>query len=133
VSDELLTIRFNPQGGALKPLVCAIEIDFRPPARIDNDANPTIEVPPETVLLEQNYPNPFNPATTIRYSVPAASFVSIRIFDILGREVETLLSERREKGSYAVEWDATEHPSGVYFCVIEAGTFREAKKLIMLK
>jgi hypothetical protein len=83
--------------------------------------------------LEQNYPNPFNPATTISFSLPSKSFVSLRVFDIIGREVVTIVSEEMPAGSYSQQWNAINMPSGVYFYRLQAGSFTETKKLVLLK
>jgi hypothetical protein len=95
------------------------------------------EIPvPLTFTLSQNYPNPFNPTTTIQYDIPAVgvqNFVSIRIFDIMGREVATLVNETKEAGSYEVQFDASKLASGVYFYRLQAGTFAQVKKMILMK
>lgn len=83
--------------------------------------------------LEQNYPNPFNPSTTIRYSVPSRSTVSLRIYNILGQEVETLINMEQGVGSYVVEYNASHLSSGVYFYVLHAGDYRDVKKMVLLK
>jgi hypothetical protein len=84
-------------------------------------------------VLGQNYPNPFNPATTISFSVPTQSFVSLKVFDSLGRVVSNLISERMSAGTHARQWDATGLASGVYFYRLLAGSFVETKKLILLR
>ena len=81
--------------------------------------------------LDQNYPNPFNPATTISFSLPSKSFVSLKVFDALGREVSILLEKELPAGSYVQRWDAEALPSGVYFCRLQAGSFTETRKLIL--
>ena len=83
--------------------------------------------------LYQNYPNPFNPVTTIDYSVPKTGFVTIKVYDILGREVMTLLNENKLVGNYNVEFNASKLVSGVYFYRLQAGGFVQTKKLILLK
>lgn len=90
---------------------------------------------PKLASLEQNYPNPFNPATNIRYTVPAGGYrrTSLRVYDMLGREVATLVNEVKPPGTYAVRWDATGLASGVYFYRLEAGSFTSVKKLLLLK
>ena len=84
-------------------------------------------------IILQNYPNPFNPSTTIKYQIPRQSFVTIRIYDVLGNEIATLVNEEKSIGSYEVEFDATNLPSGIYFYRIHAGSFIETKKMILLK
>ncbi len=89
--------------------------------------------------LEQNYPNPFNPSTTIKYSVPKTGMVTIKVYDMLGREVATLINKNETAGNYSVQFDSqqtTEHkplPSGVYVYRMQAGSYVETKKLILLK
>jgi len=83
--------------------------------------------------LFQNYPNPFNPKTNIKYQIKNNSFVSIKIFDILGKEVETLVNEKQSSGIYEVSWDASQYPSGVYFYRLITDGFTDTKKMILLK
>jgi hypothetical protein len=83
--------------------------------------------------LEQNYPNPFNPTTTITFALPIKSFVSLRVFDALGREVATLVNDEFLAGRYSKKWDASGLPSGVYFYRLQAGSFVETRKLLLLK
>jgi hypothetical protein len=91
--------------------------------------------------LEQNYPNPFNPITEIRYQISEVSFVSLRVYDVLGREVATLVNEAKMPGKYRVQWNAESVPSGVYFYRMkarptnggQAGNFSETKKMILTK
>ena len=92
-------------------------------------------IPPTPVLfrLEQNYPNPFNPSTTISYQLRTNSMVILKLFDVLGREVRTLVDERQSVGSHSVMFNAGSLPSGVYFYRLEAGAYHETKKLVLLK
>ncbi|HEX9152291.1 MAG TPA: T9SS type A sorting domain-containing protein, partial [Flavobacterium sp.] len=83
--------------------------------------------------LLQNYPNPFNPATTIKFQVPNSSLVKITVFDILGKEVSTLVNEQMTPGVYNINWDAANYPSGVYYYRLQAGDFSETKKMVLLK
>lgn len=83
--------------------------------------------------LSQNYPNPFNPVTTISFTIPSASFVTLKIFDALGNEISTLLSEEMPAGSYSHKWYANDLTSGVYFYRLQAGSFTETRKLILLR
>jgi GH35 family endo-1,4-beta-xylanase len=83
--------------------------------------------------LNQNYPNPFNPSTTIRYKLPMSSFVTLKIMDLLGREVTTLINERKNAGVYEVKLNASKLTSGVYFYCLLAGSYGETKKLILIK
>lgn len=83
--------------------------------------------------LEQNYPNPFNPETIITFELPEEEFVTIKIFDVLGREIYQLLNERKSPGLYQIEYNVSNLPSGVYFYRLEAGSYTETKKMIYLK
>lgn len=83
--------------------------------------------------LEQNYPNPFNPSTTISFTLPSRIYVSLKIFDALGREVAVLVSEELPAGKHSCKWESHGMASGIYFYQIQAGTFRETKKLLLLK
>lgn len=84
-------------------------------------------------FLEQNYPNPFNPMTTISFSLPTRSFVSLMVLDALGRQVSSLVTEELPAGKYARQWNAGTLPSGVYFCRLQIAAFRETRKLLLLK
>ncbi|MCS7012743.1 MAG: M1 family aminopeptidase [Chloroherpetonaceae bacterium] len=83
--------------------------------------------------LEQNYPNPFNPTTTIRYELPSFAFVQLRVYDMLGREVATLVNARQAAGRYEVVFDATGLPSGMYVYRLVAGNWQESKKMMLVK
>ena len=84
-------------------------------------------------MLSQNFPNPFNPSTKIKYSIPQASKVIIKVFDILGNEIETLVKEEKQTGTYEITWYAENLPSGVYFYQLKAGNFVETQKMLLLK
>ncbi len=108
---------------------------------------------PHTYMLSQNYPNPFNPTTTIKYSIPYSSVIPnsvrdlstqipdqarndnviLKVYDILGREVATLVNQKQNPGIYEITWDAKNKPSGVYFYQLHTGDFRETKKMILLQ
>ena len=88
---------------------------------------------PNSFDLSQNYPNPFNPSTKIKFTVPTVSYVSLIVFNSLGQEVQTLVSEEKDVGSYEVSFNASNLPSGIYFCKIRAGDFVETKKMILMK
>jgi hypothetical protein len=105
-----------------------------------SDVTGTIESVPSEFSLSQNFPNPFNPGTSLEFSLPAGQagvssieFVRLRIFDVLGREVATLVNDMRLPGVYTVRWDATAFPSGVYFARLQAGVFVETKKMVLAK
>jgi len=83
--------------------------------------------------LNQNYPNPFNPTTSIKFQIPAKSYVTLKVFGVLGNEVKTLLNEEKEAGNYNVKLNAEDLSSGVYFYRLEAGDFVQTRKMILLK
>jgi hypothetical protein len=100
--------------------------------KITNVANGGKLIPSE-FSLQQNYPNPFNPTTTINYSIPKSGFVKIKVYDLLGRIVTTLVNENKLVGNYSVQLNASKLTSGVYFYRMESGSFSQTKKLLLLK
>jgi hypothetical protein len=90
------------------------------------------EIPAE-YELQQNYPNPFNPTTNIKFILPNAEMVKLRIFDILGNEVTALVDGFKQAGVYTVTFDASKYATGLYFYTIEAGDFRQTKKMLLVK
>jgi hypothetical protein len=104
---------------------------------IDWDPNKIITDPklnePVEYSLAQNYPNPFNPTTTIYYSIKSIGLVTLKVFDMLGKEVASLVDSRKEPGNYSVEFNAANLPSGIYFYTLTSGKFMDTKKLILLK
>ncbi len=83
--------------------------------------------------LKQNYPNPFNPSTTIEYSIPEGSFVTLKVYNVIGKEVATLVNEFQSAGTYRSEFNAVDLPSGTYFVNLRSGGFSETKKMSLLK
>lgn len=102
-------------------------------SQIVNSVTLISPVVPEEFSLDQNFPNPFNPTTEIQFTIHHSQFTSLKIFDVLGREVSTLVNETLKPGSYRVTWDATEFPSGTYFYTLTAGGFIETKKILLLR
>ncbi len=88
---------------------------------------------PSQFTLHQNYPNPFNPTTTIDYDLPTANYVSLKVYNVLGNEVMSLINQEQEPGKYRATIDASALPSGIYFCHLNAGTFSGMKKMILTK
>ncbi|TFH57932.1 MAG: T9SS type A sorting domain-containing protein [Candidatus Zixiibacteriota bacterium] len=88
---------------------------------------------PTEFALSQNYPNPFNPITQIEYALPEAADVKLRIFNLLGQEVATLIDRRLDPGYHTASWDASDFASGIYLYKLQAGDFVETKKMILLK
>ncbi|CAN5445927.1 hypothetical protein BH10BAC5_BH10BAC5_14980 [soil metagenome] len=94
---------------------------------------PISSVIPDKFLLKQNYPNPFNPVTKIQYDIPSSNFVSLKVYDVRGNEIVTLVSERQNAGSYSITFDAASKPSGVYFYKLVTSGFTETKKMVLIK
>jgi hypothetical protein len=88
---------------------------------------------PERFKLSQNYPNPFNPVTKINFDIVTPGFVSLKVFDILGNEVVTLINENLLPGSYKTEFDGSNFASGMYFYKITAGSYSVVRKMILIK
>ena len=88
---------------------------------------------PLEYLLEQNYPNPFNPTTQIRFTLAAPAFVTLKIYDVLGEEITTVMNEHKPDGAYSVEWNGSGVPSGVYYYRLSAGNFTSVKKMLLMK
>ena len=105
----------------------------RPLSEMVTDIEDQSSEVPSQFILEQNYPNPFNPSTTISFSLPSSEFVTLKVFDVLGNEIETLVNEEKPVGSYEITWNAEDLPSGIYFYKIQSGSFGETKKMLLLK
>jgi len=90
-------------------------------------------VTPKGFVLEQNFPNPFNPSTQIKFSVGHSSFVTVKVFDALGREIRTLVNQQLETGSYSATLSAENLSSGMYYYTLQSGNFKETKKMILMK
>ena len=88
---------------------------------------------PKAFSLQQNYPNPFNPTTTINFSIPKSSYVTLKVYNILGKELVTLVNEERPAGNYKVIFNGSKFASGVYFYTFKAGNVVITKKLVLLK
>lgn len=99
-----------------------------PPVGISGNENT-----PKSFSLSQNYPNPFNPSTVIQYAVPKASLVTIKVYDMTGREIKTLVNDFKNAGTFEVRFNASNLASGVYFYKIQAGEFRDTKKMMLVK
>ena len=107
--------------------------------QIDNDGNfkyshtVTVNAVSGTFAIQQNFPNPFNPVTTINFEIPADSRVTLRIYNILGKKIATLLDDYKQTGRYSIPFDASNFASGVYFYRLTAGTYTAQKKMILLR
>ena len=89
--------------------------------------------PPLTFSLEQNYPNPFNPSTTIEFSLPKSELTTLKVYNILGKEVATLVSNKLNQGNHTYQFDGKNLASGVYYYQLVGGEYREVKKMILIK
>jgi hypothetical protein len=89
--------------------------------------------PPDRGKLDQNYPNPFNPVTHIEFRISHFGFVSLKVFDVLGREVAVLVQEAKQPGAYEVQWNASDFPSGIYYCRLTAGDVVATRTMTLLK
>ena len=93
---------------------------------------------PKVYALHQNYPNPFNPTTKISYDLPEASVVSLSIYDLMGREIRTMINSEQTAGFKNIQWNGTDNlgksvPAGMYIYTIQAGEFRQTRKMVLLK
>lgn len=108
------------------------QLDFNGTSSYSKIAEVDVNIPAK-FELSQNYPNPFNPATTIKYEIAKESHVSLKVYDAIGNEIATLVSETKAPGTYEVKYDASYLSNGVYFYKIQAGGFTSTKKLILMK
>ena len=92
-----------------------------------------VEIAPTKFALQQNYPNPFNPSTNISWQSPVGSWQTLKVYDILGNEVATIVNEEKPAGNYQIEFNASHFASGIYYYQLRAGDFVETKKMILLK
>ena len=88
---------------------------------------------PESYSLSQNYPNPFNPSTKLEFGISKFGFVSLKVYDVLGKEVKTLVNENRPAGIYRIEFDGSSLSSGIYFYTLKTDGFTETKRMMILK
>jgi hypothetical protein len=112
------------------------QIDFDGSFEYSNEIE--VEINPKEFALEQNYPNPFNPATSIQYTIGSKQFVQLKVYDVLGNEIATLVNEEKSAGSYQVEFYVAQDSrpaiaSGIYFYKLQAGEFVQIKKMILIK
>ena len=127
----------NPQNDLNDPLNWRASYEINGSPGKDDPASTSVETSksfyPEKFELYQNYPNPFNPSTKISFVIPNSSFVIIKVYNILGKEVTTLVNEKKSAGTYEVTWDAKNLASGIYFYKIQSGDFVQVKKMVLLK
>jgi hypothetical protein len=123
--QELVIINANPLSGG--GTIVVLE------SRTFTSVDETNGVVPEKFAISQNYPNPFNPSTKIRYSIPKESEVRLDVYNVLGQKVVELVNTTQRAGKYEVVLNANNFASGVYFYRIQAGSFAEVKKMILMK
>jgi hypothetical protein len=111
------------------------QVDFDGSVNYSSEVFVNGGIKPDKFELSQNYPNPFNPATRISYSIPEKSFVTLKIYDILGKEVSTIINRELESGVYEIEFNTNQYSltSGIYFYSLKAGNFTSTKKMILTK
>ena len=114
------------------------QIDFDGTFTYSNEIKVEVDFTPKEFILYQNYPNPFNPTTIIKYEIPGQArndnvLVILKVYDVLGNEIATLVNEEKPAGEYEVDWNAGELPSGIYFYQMNAGSFISIKKMVLLK
>jgi len=107
----------------------SVRLRFDPSTSIEDRTSESLS----TFTLLQNHPNPFNSSTKISWQSPISGWQTLKVFDVLGREVATLVNEEKEAGYHSVDFNASDLPSGVYFYRIQAGNFIDTKKMILLK
>ena len=105
---------------------------------IKTDSNVNLETStlvglPTNYTLSQPYPNPFKPTTTIEFSIPQTEFVTVKVYNIVGNEITTLINEKLSTGNHSIQWDGSHQPSGVYFVKIESISFVQTRKMVLLK
>uniref|UniRef100_A0A7V2ZME3 M28 family peptidase n=1 Tax=Ignavibacterium album TaxID=591197 RepID=A0A7V2ZME3_9BACT len=108
------------------------QVDFDGSFEYSNEIEVDV-LSPDKFVLEQNYPNPFNPTTIISWQSPISGYQTLKVYDILGNEVVTLVNEYKEAGKYKIEFDASNIPSGIYYYKISAGSFSDVKKMMVIK
>ena len=123
--DPTSDILGNPRDSS--PDIGAYEYD----SSVNVDGDKTSQ--PTEYVLYQNYPNPFNPSTTISYFISASSFVTLKLYDVLGNEIKNLVNEEKTAGNYELEFNAANLPSGIYFYRLQSANFVETKKMILLR
>ncbi len=142
--NQNVTVTFNSTGLTLGSYTGIMRVNSNDPVRPTKDVRVTLNVGqvgiqnsvtgiPSEYELKQNYPNPFNPATKISFSIPKESFVTLKIYDVLGKEVARIVNESKLPGYYDVNFNASNFASGIYFYKLEAGGFEVTKRMMLLK
>ncbi|MEO8167273.1 MAG: T9SS type A sorting domain-containing protein, partial [bacterium] len=132
VSGDLYAVHFSDihRGGAVGQVGVIVRTANGGGATSVDDALQNL---PQQIVLYQSYPNPFNPSTKIRYSLPSSQFVTLKVFDMLGRELETLVQHQEQAGEHEISFDAFALASGVYYYRLSAGSFSSSRRMLLLK
>jgi hypothetical protein len=141
LSTNYRTVRFSKYfSGPIDTVRFAIDISsdgyifwrdstFMVVVNVENES----PVVPISYSLKQNYPNPFNPNTSIEFSLPKTEYVTLKVYNVLGQQVKTLVSEKLNQGVHKYEWQANNLPSGIYYCRLQAGEYEQVRKMILLR
>lgn len=121
----------NPDGTMQFPI--KMYVDYVRAYELITNINSTDDEIPSEIKLEQNYPNPFNPETRIKFSIPETEFVSLKIYDVLGKEIKSLINEKKPSGNYEIKFDGSSLTSGVYFIILQVGNVLKTKKMVLSK
>ncbi|MCX6165140.1 MAG: T9SS type A sorting domain-containing protein [Ignavibacteriae bacterium] len=120
--------------GLWTPMVNPTDWTFTDPQPcLTNAISHKVEEVPSGYILSQNYPNPFNPTTSIKFSIPKSGFVTLKVYDILGRQITELVNQFKSTGTYIVDFDASTYTSGMYFYKLEVNDFVAVKKMVLVK
>jgi hypothetical protein len=125
-------VRVYISGGSLSTVTTSKMFVLADQCSVTGDPNNNSQIPNE-YKLEQNYPNPFNPVTKINYEIPKQGFVTLKVYDIMGREVQTLVNETKQAGTYSIDFNGMQLTSGVYFYKLETAGFSDMKKMMLIK
>ncbi|MBN2572070.1 MAG: T9SS type A sorting domain-containing protein, partial [Ignavibacteriales bacterium] len=128
LSDDILLIYYNNRTNIISFYANTVSVTYTSFTNIQDD-----NLFPNKFSLSQNYPNPFNPSTIISYQLPIISRVTIKIFNVTGQEILTLLDEEKSPGVYNIDFNASQLSSGVYIYQMKAGEFTQSQKMILIK
>jgi hypothetical protein len=131
VGDKIYAIGGSYPDAQFNPIIPTSIEEYDPEGVTSVHGN--VAIYPMSLILHQNYPNPFNPSTTICYSIPKSSEVTLTIYDLRGREITTLVNEKKSSGEYTIDWNGKGFPSGMYLYRLKAGEFTETRKLVLQK
>ncbi|HZW40646.1 MAG TPA: T9SS type A sorting domain-containing protein, partial [Ignavibacteriaceae bacterium] len=122
-------VKEDSKGNLILATWDGLYISDDPALNVDNKYNNQVH----SYSLSQNYPNPFNPSTKIKYTLPKQGLVTIKVFDVLGKEITQLVYEEKPSGEYEIEFDGSSLSSGIYFYQIQAGDYFNTKKMVLMK